>query len=375
MYADGGGLYLQVTPGGASWICRYMLRGRAREMGLGPLALYGLQDARAKALDARRLRHEGVDPIESRRAARAKERLDNARVMTFKQCGETYIKAHRAGWRNAKHAAQWEATLATYAEPIIGGRPVQTIDTALVMKVLEAEVPGAGNRPAASLWTLSPRLRGCAGESNLSSIGPKYVVIGMARILRAGAAISPHPGASSGRLRSDGAAGRGILGRSADCARARGTGRDEARPGRQSPKGLDADHRRGAEGDQMMRAHGLPQPQGEYRPTGVPLSGRNWIPRWPGLELSGRCPGWRPGSEPHDRHHAVDRVPRTNSAAAVMPCMNTSGRVRSTLRAQKKFSGGSTESSPTPKRRSRGFPRCRRHRSHPHVRTALRRYG
>jgi integrase len=159
MYADGGGLYLQVTPGGASWIYRYMLKGCAREMGLGPLALYGLHDARAKALDARRLRHEGVDPIEARRAARAKERLDTARVMTFKQCADSYIKAHRAGWRNAKHAAQWEATLATYAEPIIGGLPVQAVDTALVMKVLELEV-----RDATSLWTAKPetasRLRG-----------------------------------------------------------------------------------------------------------------------------------------------------------------------------------------------------------------------
>src|SRR5215831_17755294 len=57
MYADGGGLYLQITEGGASWVYRYMLNGRAREMGLGPRALFGLQEARAKALHARRLRH------------------------------------------------------------------------------------------------------------------------------------------------------------------------------------------------------------------------------------------------------------------------------------------------------------------------------
>jgi Arm DNA-binding domain len=120
MYADGGGLYLQVSSGGASWIYRYMLNGIAREMGLGPVALYGLKEARAKALDARRLRHEGVDPIEARRAARAKAKLDAAKAITFKECAESYIKAHRAGWRNAKHAAQWGATLATYAEPIIG---------------------------------------------------------------------------------------------------------------------------------------------------------------------------------------------------------------------------------------------------------------
>lgn len=164
MYADGNGLYLQVTERGASWIYRFMLKGSAREMGLGPLALYGLQEARKKALDARRLRHEGVDPIEARRAAHAKVLLDVAKAMTFTQCAAAYIKAHRAGWRNAKHAAQWEATLGTYAEPIIGALPVQAIDTTLVMKVLEQEVRVAPDKPAAPLWRAKPetasRLRG-----------------------------------------------------------------------------------------------------------------------------------------------------------------------------------------------------------------------
>jgi integrase len=148
MYADGGGLYLQVTAGGASWIYRYMLAGRAREMGLGPLALFGLAEARAKALDARRLRHEGIDPIEARRAMRAQARLDAAKAVTFMECAHGYITAHRAGWRNGKHAAQWEATLATYAGPVIGALPVPVIDTALVLKVLEP------------IWTTKPETAG-----------------------------------------------------------------------------------------------------------------------------------------------------------------------------------------------------------------------
>jgi integrase len=137
MYADGGGLYLQITERGASWIYRYMLNKRAREMGLGPLALFGLSQARAKALDARRLRHEGIDPIEARKAQRMQARLDAARAMTFQQCAAAHINAHRPGWRTSKHAAQWQATLATYAGPVIGALPVQAVDTALVLKVLE----------------------------------------------------------------------------------------------------------------------------------------------------------------------------------------------------------------------------------------------
>ena len=129
MYGDGGGLYLRVTDEGTkNWVLRYMLAGRPRWMGLGPFALFGLQEARAKALDARRLRHEGVDPIDARRAARQQARLDAAKAITFKSCAEGYIAAHKAGWHNAKHAAQWGATLETYAYSQIGALAVQAID-------------------------------------------------------------------------------------------------------------------------------------------------------------------------------------------------------------------------------------------------------
>ena len=145
MYADGAGLYLRVTPEGArNWVLRYMLDRRPRWMGLGPLSLYSLAEARARALDARRKRHEGIDPIEARRAERARQRLDAAKAVTFKQCAEVYIDSHRAGWRNEKHKYQWSATLQTYAYRVIGDLSVQAVDTGLVLKVLQA------------IWTSKP---------------------------------------------------------------------------------------------------------------------------------------------------------------------------------------------------------------------------
>lgn len=138
MYADGGGLYLRVTDEGTkNWVLRYMLAGRPRWMGLGPVSLFGLQEARAKALDARRQRHEGIDPIEARKAARQQARLDAAMALTFRECAEKYIEAHKAGWKSAKHADQWPSTLTTYAYPVIGSLPVQAVDTALVTKIVE----------------------------------------------------------------------------------------------------------------------------------------------------------------------------------------------------------------------------------------------
>ena len=75
-------------------------------MGLGPLHTIGLAEARERAQDCRRKRLDGLDPIETRRAQRMAARLDAAKAMTFQGCAERYIASHKAGWRNAKHAAQ-----------------------------------------------------------------------------------------------------------------------------------------------------------------------------------------------------------------------------------------------------------------------------
>ena len=138
MYHDGGGLYLQVSAGGAkSWIFRFMLDGRSREMGLGPVHAIPLADARKRAAECRRMRFDGIDPIEARRAQRDEKKLAAATAMTFDACAAAYIDAHKAGWRNAKHIDQWSNTLATYAGPVFGSVPVQAVDVGLVMKVLE----------------------------------------------------------------------------------------------------------------------------------------------------------------------------------------------------------------------------------------------
>lgn len=152
-YADGNGLYLQVgKTGGKSWLLRFMLNGKAREMGLGALADVSLSEAREKAAEARKLLSAKRDPLEARKAAERAAALEAARSMTFKGAAERYIAAHRAAWRNVKHVAQWTATLETYAYPVFGDLPVADVDTGLVLRVLEP------------IWTQKPetasRVRG-----------------------------------------------------------------------------------------------------------------------------------------------------------------------------------------------------------------------
>jgi len=133
---DGGGLYLQVSPSlSKSWVFRYQMNGRAREMGLGAFHSFGLSDARKRAMKCRQLVADGIDPIDDRKSAQHQKRLAEARAVAFGRCAALYIEAHRSGWKNAKHAAQWESTLATYCKPI-WNVPVDEVDTELVMLCL-----------------------------------------------------------------------------------------------------------------------------------------------------------------------------------------------------------------------------------------------
>ena len=75
-----------------------------------------------------------------------------AKTVSFDDCAAAYIAAHRAGWRNQKHASQWSNTVKTYCSPVFGKLPVQLVDVGLVLKAIEP------------IWTVKPetarRVRG-----------------------------------------------------------------------------------------------------------------------------------------------------------------------------------------------------------------------
>src|SRR3984893_18620136 len=147
MYADGGGLYLQVSENGSqSWIFRFKQNGRSRDMGLGSLTAVSPATAREIAADCRRKRSAGLDPIENRKVERLEAQLAAARSMTFDQCRDAFIEPHKSAWRNAKHRAQWTNSLATYVGPVFGAMPIQRVDVALVMTVLEPIGPTTPER-------------------------------------------------------------------------------------------------------------------------------------------------------------------------------------------------------------------------------------
>ena len=139
-HAAGGGLYLQITPQGASWLLRFQVSGKARAMGLGAYPLTSLARARDATLAARLVLLSGGDPIAARRAERKTAQQAQAAVVstapTFQQAAESYIADHAAAWHNRKHATQWTSTLAAYAFPVFGAIAVDAVSTDHVLQAL-----------------------------------------------------------------------------------------------------------------------------------------------------------------------------------------------------------------------------------------------
>lgn len=135
-HADGGNLYLKIMPDGRRWAFLYVFDGKQREMGLGSASKGGvpLAAARVRAAEARTALAAGVDPMTAKKEAERRAAITQA--PTFGKMANDYIAAMKPSWRNAKHAAQWEYTLTTYAAPL-RSKPVNQIQTADVLETLQ----------------------------------------------------------------------------------------------------------------------------------------------------------------------------------------------------------------------------------------------
>jgi integrase len=144
-FGDGAGLYLLVRSRQAKfWLFRYTRSGKMREMGLGPAkgrTAVSLSQARARARQLHAVVRDGRDPLGERNAEKVKAQADAAKAtaaaMTFGEVADMYIAAHEAAWRSPKHHQQWRNTLSDYVLPAIGDLPVGSVDTGVVMKIIE----------------------------------------------------------------------------------------------------------------------------------------------------------------------------------------------------------------------------------------------
>jgi integrase len=121
-----------------SFTLRYARDGRERWMGLGSAYTVSLKAARDKALEARRLLDQGIDPLQQKRDQRAAQRAAApSRDTTFAAIADRFIARYEGAWRNATHRQQWRSSIVRFCNPVIGDTPVADVDGDAVQRVLE----------------------------------------------------------------------------------------------------------------------------------------------------------------------------------------------------------------------------------------------
>lgn len=187
-HADGDGLYLLVKETGArSWMFRYMIKGRARDLGLSrcPEALALLKQTGGSDLTLAQARDvaaiyrlkvkAGIDPLSEREEARlqaaAEAQAARASQVTFRSVAEAFLAGKEGSWRNSKHRQQWHNTLATYVYPVLGDMVVGDVKTPDVLSVVEpiwSDKPETANRVRGRIEAIldAARVRGYRSGDN-----------------------------------------------------------------------------------------------------------------------------------------------------------------------------------------------------------------
>ena len=144
-HGDGDGLYLNVAPSGSkSWVQRIVIGGRRRDIGLGGVSRRQPRQSPGRRPRQSYCRCRRPDPVAEKREARETARRPAPCIPTFAEAAARVIELRRPTWSNAKHAAQWESTLATYVHPVIGRKAVDSVTPADAMEVLSP------------IWTSNP---------------------------------------------------------------------------------------------------------------------------------------------------------------------------------------------------------------------------
>ena len=146
-HSDGANLYLNVSPTlKKTWLYMFRFNGKRREMSMGEYPHVTLAQARRKAFEARDQIKAGIDPLEARKGV-GRVNQENGWV-TFKKFADDYLAGKKDGFRNAKHFAQWQMTIDTYAKPLhdMTVDAVKTENILAVLKPIWLKIPETASR-------------------------------------------------------------------------------------------------------------------------------------------------------------------------------------------------------------------------------------
>lgn len=154
-YFDGGGLYLQVDPNGSMlWRLSFRIDRKPRLMSFGRYPEVSLQMAREQRQKAKRLLHQGIDPVAHRRGKREERRAQTENTFEL-IAAELIAKQTKEGLSNGTlKKKRW---LLDMANADFGTKPIREITPAMVLKTLR-KVEARGT------YEVAKRLRSTIGQ-------------------------------------------------------------------------------------------------------------------------------------------------------------------------------------------------------------------
>lgn len=158
LWSHGNGLcFALAKTGRAEWVFRFTFGGKRRVMTLQPFG-DAVSDKDFKALELRAIElrdmvKSGVDPLAQRKVNGS---APTSAGETFREVAEAYIATQRGGWKNEKHADQWESTLKEFVYPIIGNMQPHEIGIEDVLRVLQQSHKKRNSGKAVPLWEAVP---------------------------------------------------------------------------------------------------------------------------------------------------------------------------------------------------------------------------
>lgn len=133
--ADGGGLYLFVTPaGGITWRVKYRLGGKEKIYSVGPYPTVSLSGARVELREVKALLLEGKDPVSARRVNRAAAAVDTDN--TFTAVANDWLTMKKREW-SARHYVNSGRAFERDIYPALGNLPISDISPAMVAQAIE----------------------------------------------------------------------------------------------------------------------------------------------------------------------------------------------------------------------------------------------
>lgn len=134
--ADGGGLYIEVLPGGSKvWRYRYRIDSRRPKVTIGPYPQFSISDARNEHEKLREMVAKGIDPVEDKREAAKDAEDQRRRNVTFKAYATDWVRDVMIH-RSETYRAQIISFLDAHINPFIGSMRIDAVAPADVLKIM-----------------------------------------------------------------------------------------------------------------------------------------------------------------------------------------------------------------------------------------------